>query len=154
MATAAARLWLCCLASHLGLALAPASLPTNVSFPFSHPVLFPAAGIAFHYQLTLTSCASFGRECLSVPYPFSVSLFRSLPKSHVYVALMHNHKMLSHAPRPLRPPTCAVSIQFFGQKTQDCHQCQRHLLHALSRTRFWWLLSSFPLTFARFTDRY
>lgn len=63
------------------------------------------------------------------------------------------------------PPThsyvVAVAIQFFFlrwvAKKKSCHQCQRHLLHAeqhSSRTRFWWLVSSFQLTFARFPDRY
>lgn len=90
-----------------------------------------------------------------MPYPFSVSLFRSSPKLHVYVSLMHNHKMLSHAPRrPRRPPTCAVSIQFFGQKKRRIVANVRDICSMQSRTRFWWLLSSFQLTFARFTDRY
>lgn len=51
-------------------------------------------------------------------------------------------------------PHAPFPFSFLAKKTQDCHQCQRHLLHALSRTRFWWLLSSFQLTFARLTDRY
>lgn len=139
MATAAARL--CCLPNHLGLAqhllLPPPPIPPCCSC------------------LSLSTDIDKLGECReSVSYcRFFVSLFA---KSHVYVALMHNHKMLSHALRPRRgrrPPTCAVSIQFFGKKRGRLVTNVRDICSMLSRTRFWWLLSSFQLTFARFTDR-
>lgn len=126
--------------------------------PFQRAAVLLLPRKSFHYQLTLTSVV------LCISSLFYSFCFLYVPMKIICTWLLHNHKMLSHSswrrPRPLSPLVHSGFLTIL-LCAKYCHQCRwvevEHSEGGWLGGRmcsFWWLLSSFQLTFARFADRY
>lgn len=104
------------------------------------------------------------RVVLCISSLFYSFCFLYVPMKIICTWLLHNHKMLSHSswrrPRPLSPLVHSGFLTIL-LCAKYCHQCRwvevEHSEGGWLGGRmcsFWWLLSSFQLTFARFADRY